>query len=468
MRTLRPTLGSGDTSSAKPTIEEFVERARNSGACLQDAAERQAAQNILDYWSAETVSVEDIGKDWTPDRLVPFDPAAGGTSEPSTERVAARLNARKKIQLAAAARLWKDSGQATGYLLNGSALAEAEKFAKGDRDLSDLVFASRSKVAAQRRNMWILVVCVVLVAIIAWLLNDRAAEQRKLAQLDAQRTAVLAERAAERSAAQVDLQETKIKALTQELKSAKLSAPAEITETVSEAVVMDQTKARIAKKPGLQNLRGYIWLGSDAAPNLLDTNGAPVEPSAAVPGNSYSVSKNLVLRAAPPSADYLQSESAGVVPEQSTIKLVGAPVPYKRPAPASLKSTAPAAGAPQTVLQYWAAVEVQVSDQPIVYIEYASANPALAQTMSQKLKGQGFRVAGVEASDLAKGISEIHYYFADDKPATERLSAALGTALKELQWGGVQVPKVVDVTSQKGARNFPGVLELWIDLSAAK
>jgi len=469
MKALRPTLGSGDTSSVKPTIVEFVERAKNTGACIQDPAERQAAQNILDYWSAETVSVEDISKDWTPDKLLPFDPEAGGKTGPSAERLAARLNARKKIQLAAAARLWKDSGQASGYLLNGSALTEAEKFAQEDRDINDLVLASRTKVGTERRNKWIIVVIVALVAVIAWLLIDRAAEQRKLAQLEAQRSAAIADRAATRSAEQVDSQEVKIKALTQELKSAKLSAPAEITETVPESVVLNQTRARIgAKETSPTTLRGFIWLGSDAAPNLLDNAGQPVKPSAASVGGSYSVTKNLVLRTALPSADYIQSDSAGIVPEQTTIRIVAAPVPYRRPAPAASKAAAPAAAPPPTTVQYWAQIEVRISDQPIVYVEYAAADAASAQTLAQKLKSQGFRVPGVEASELAKGIDEIHFYFAEDKAAAERLSTTVGAALKELQWSGVQAPKVVDLTSQKGPRNFPGVLELWIDLSSAK
>lgn len=44
MKALRPTLGSGDTSSVKAAIVEFVEGAKNTGAWIQDPAERQAAQ----------------------------------------------------------------------------------------------------------------------------------------------------------------------------------------------------------------------------------------------------------------------------------------------------------------------------------------------------------------------------------------------------------------------------------------
>jgi hypothetical protein len=473
MKELKPNLGSGNPGSAKPAILDFVSRAKNAGACIEDSAERQAAQNILDYWSAETVSIADVSeKDWTPDKLVPFDPdRAVAKQEPSAEKIEARLQARKKIQLAAAARLWKDSGQDRGYLLNGSALAEAEKFAKEDRDIGDLVFASRNRVSVERRNLWLTLAFVVLCAVIGWLLLDRSAEQRKLAQLEAQRSAAIAERSAQRSAAQVDSQEAKIKALTQELKSAKVSVPSEITETVPDSVVLDQAKSRSDSGANRtpQNLHGFIWIGSDGAPNLFDpSNEMLVKPSAAVVGASYKVIKNLVLRTALPTTDYLQSDSAGVVPEQTTIKLRATPVPYKRPAPAVAKAS-PAPNPPPTVLQYWAQVDVENCDQPIVYVEYAGpSGSTTAQALVQKLKGQAFRIPGIEATDLAKGLDEIRYYFPEDKAAAERLSNALNASLKDMQLSGVQPAKVVDLTTQRGARNFPGVVELWIDLSSAK
>lgn len=478
MRELKPNLGSGNQGNAKPAILDFVSRVKDAGARIEGPAERQAAQNILDYWSAETVSISDVSeKDWSPDKLAAFDPNQAVTKQPpSAEKVAARLQQRKKIQLAAAARLWKDSGQAHGYLVTGSALEEAEKFAKEDRDIADLVFASKNRAGVERRNTWLTVAFVVLCAVIAWLLLDRSAGQRKLAALEAQRSATIAERSAERNAAQVDSQEAKIKVLTEELKAAKVPISSEITETVPDSVVMDQSKDRAgtAGARTQENLRGYIWIGSDAAPNLLDAKtGVPVKPSEADVGVTYKVTKNLVLRTALPSADYLQSDSAGVVPEQTTIKLRAAPVPYRRPAPASAKS-GPAAIAPGSpvppafVQQFWAQVDVEYSDQPIVYVEYAGSSGSTAQAIVQRLKGQGFRIPGMESTDLAKGLNEIRYFHPGDKAAAERLSASINASLKDLQMSGVQAAKVVDLTTQRGARNFPGVLELWIDLSSIK
>ena len=120
------------------------------------------------------------------------------------------------------------------------------------------------------------------------------------------------------------------------------------------------------------------------------------------------------------------------------------------------------------MLQYWAQVDVEYSDQPIVYVEYAGSSSSTAQALAQRLKGQGFRIPGVEATDLAKGLDEIRYFHPGDRSAAERLSNSINASLKDMQITGVQAAKVVDLTAQRGARNFPGVLELWIDLSSVK
>lgn len=463
----------GDTQSQ---IQSFVRKAKNTGAVIGDAAERAAAQNILDYWSAETISISDVAqKNWSPDKLAPFDPSAssGEAGAQSKEAVAHLQQARSKIQTAALARLWRDSGRTDGYLLTGSALEQAQIFARDDRDIEELVTASRSAAKIRKRNIFLVLAFVILCAVIAWLLIDRENTRR---ELEAQRTAMIAERTAQSNVAQLGTQEAKIRALTEELKSAKLPVSSDISETVPDALVVQSAKPKPdgSTAPANQPLRGYIWIGSDVSSNLLDMNGQAVKPSSAVPGESYKVSKNLVLRTALPSADYIQSDSKGIVPEQTVVTLKSAPVSYRRPTPASLApKAAPSPGAapgaiPPTTLQYWAEVDVQYSDQPIVYLEYAGADPSAAQSLAQKLRERGFRVPGVEATDLAKGLDEIRFYVAADKTAADKLATALNSSIQDLKFSGVQTVKVADMTAQKGARNYPGVLELWIDLSSVK
>jgi hypothetical protein len=474
MKQLNPSLGSVSEGYGQEKIRDFVSRAKNTGVCLEDASERRAAQNILDYWSAEAVSIGDVSeKNWTPEKLVPYNPGQPEPKqEPDAETIAALQRARKKIQLAAAARLWKDSGRASGYLLNGRALKEAEDLAGGDPEIGDLVIASKLRVQAERRNIWLALAFVVLCAIIAWLLLDRAAEQRQLAALEAERSVAVAKQVAEKTAAEVRSQQADIKTLTEELKSAKLPVSSEISETVPDTVLAEQKKSHPSSSAPT-SLHGYIWIGSDNSPNLLDANtDSPVKPSEVIPGASYKVSKNLVLRTTLPTADYLQGDSAGIVPEQTTIKLLSPPVSYRRPAPAASKpgpgpSPSPSP-TPSTILQYWAQVDVPNSDQPIAYLEYAAPTGVAAQALAQKLKTKNFRIPGVEASDLAKGLAEIRYFFPTDNGAAGLLSEAVNGSIKELQISGIPTVKVIDGTAQRGPRNYPGVLELWLDLSAAK
>ena len=151
-------------------------------------------------------------------------------------------------------------------------------------------------------------------------------------------------------------------------------------------------------------------------------------PSAAVVGKKYKVTRNLVLRSGWPSADYIQTDSVGVVPEDTAVQLTGPTRSYPRPTPANLlpkaSSNPPAKGAaptapvvPSITPQYWAPVDVEYSDQPIVYLEFAGSNTPAAQALAQKLKLQGFRVPGVEVTDLAKGLSEVRFYHQAEKPA---------------------------------------------------
>ncbi len=485
MRTYKPsqeaTSGEEDVKSA---IRRFVVKVRNTGTVLEKDAERQAAQNILDYWSAETVSIADISeKDWSPEKLLPFAPEADASHEKSrsadAELIALRERARKQIQLGATARLWKDSGNVRGYLLLGKALEEARAFKETDPDIAALVAASEAQSRSEFRVRVLIGIVCVLALLSFWLLYQNISAQKQLAA----QNAAVADRAAASNATQVGEQQAKIKALTEELRAAKVSVPSEITETVPDAIIQSNVTKRSSSSAGAPAnpiQRGYIWIGSDLSTNLLDTsNSNPVLPSAAVVGKNYKINRNLVLRSGWPSADYIQTDSVGVVPEDTAVQITGPTRSYPRPTPASLlpkaSSSPPAKGAaatapavPDITPQYWAPVDVEYSDQPIVYLEFAGGNTPAAQALAQKLKAQGFRVPGVEGTDLAKGLNEARFYHQAEKAAAEKLATVVTGAVRELGLTGVSTAKAIDLTDKAGARNFPGVIELWIDLPPPK
>src|SRR5712692_3265866 len=142
-----------DERSRKREIQAFIAKAQATGAILGQEAERQAAQNILDYWSAEAVSLSDIDeKAWTPTILAPFrsetlhDASSDGSLSDDV-LIARRRESREQIRLAAVARQWLNSGRAPGYLLTGRALTEAARFREADADIGALIAASEAAAA---------------------------------------------------------------------------------------------------------------------------------------------------------------------------------------------------------------------------------------------------------------------------------------------------------------------------------
>ena len=273
MRTYKPSQeATGSEEDVKSAIRKFVVKARNTGAVLEKDAERQAAQNILDYWSAETVSITDISeKDWSPEKLLPFVPETDASHDKSrladAELVTLRERARKQIQLAATARLWKNSGNIPGYLLQGKALEEARAFSGADPDIAALVAASETRSRSEFR-VRILIGIVCLLALLSfWLFYQNVNAQKQLAA----QNATVADRAAANNATQVDEQQAKIKALTEELRAAKVSVPSEITETVPDVIIQSNANKRSSSSvnsPTNPAQRGYIWIGSDLSTNL--------------------------------------------------------------------------------------------------------------------------------------------------------------------------------------------------------
>ena len=138
-------------------IRSFIARARATGAVLTDRDDRKAAQGILDYWSSELVNLPGVtARDFMPTMLAPPDPvrAAQASGQPAPSDAKSDQRSREIIRMAAAARLWRDSGKKHGYLLFGEAIAQAAKFRKLDPDIADLVDASEAARSSTVRLRW--------------------------------------------------------------------------------------------------------------------------------------------------------------------------------------------------------------------------------------------------------------------------------------------------------------------------
>ncbi|MBI3435690.1 MAG: hypothetical protein HY056_11540 [Proteobacteria bacterium] len=481
----------GDDADAT-LVRAFVAKATNTGAILERDAERHVAQNMLDYWSAEIISTSKIDeKEWAPAKLVEFDPTtlqAAGADAPISEAEAARRrrDARKQIQVAAAARLWNDSEKAQGYLLKGEALAEAARFRGSDKDIEALCAASEAAIRREWRNRAINLIVAAASAVIVgayvWqLYGDFRGEQDKVRQerqkvveekqkvveekKDAEYAVIVTKQVVNQQNADLklakdvvgDLQK-RIEGLQRQLLVSRVS----LVEDSASTEAISRNAAQFVKLAtrGIEISRpehqeGFIWIGSDAEgkSNLRNpATNAPVTPKDVVANTAYRVIKNLVFRAGAPDRErYISTDSLGVIPEGTLVTAVAAAEePYSRP----------------TGKQYWLKVQVERSPQPVVYFQYASAPAASAQQFSQTLQQRGYRIPGVEATDLAKSLNEVRFYYPDDKEAAAKLARDTSAALRE-RYPTMAATKDIDLTAKRGARNFPGVIELWLDLPAS-
>jgi len=210
------------------TIRALVARVRATGTILDDPDERRAAQGILDHWCIELVSLPKAAADFLPMLLAPYDAATRPISQTDSASVATpktptaaphatfEINAksivalpaenapearsRQLVRLAAAARLWRDSGKQDGYLLWGDKEIEAAaQHAPLDPDIAALVEASRKGSTRYLRMKYgflsgVTVTLVVILGFALWKWWDASAALDRLSA-----------ETRELSAAQVDL-----------------------------------------------------------------------------------------------------------------------------------------------------------------------------------------------------------------------------------------------------------------------
>jgi hypothetical protein len=131
------------------SIRAFLTAACETGAFLNDAKERRAAQAILDYWSAELASVAGPD-DFRVALLQQPDPSRvrQGSEPPPTERT----DQRALIRFSAQARRWRDSGKRISDLLRDrETIEEASRVAKQDTALGEFVKASEAAIEQRER-----------------------------------------------------------------------------------------------------------------------------------------------------------------------------------------------------------------------------------------------------------------------------------------------------------------------------
>src|SRR5690242_6596321 len=104
LRLLRQTRAAGGVAAVRAEVDAFLDRAQAVGARLDAAADREAAQGILDYWTAALLTAVGGGPPSEQPRLTPpralaeFDAAAAGrVSEAAELAVAAMTPAEQEL-----------------------------------------------------------------------------------------------------------------------------------------------------------------------------------------------------------------------------------------------------------------------------------------------------------------------------------------------------------------------------------
>ena len=184
---------------------------------------------------------------------------------------------------------------------------------------------------------------------------------------------------------------------------------------------------------------GALWLGSDAAPQVVTPTGGAPSLTSATAGSSFRLRANVFLRQTwPASADhYTSPPSISVVPAGSLIYLTSDPKGYDRP----------------SGRQYWAQVRIV----PRVYVQYAGFDSAAIQALRKRLATAGFDVPQAQNIPTASTLREIRYFDPADAGVARYLAQTLASAPLG-QPGGFACRSFADSRVQ-GQRY---VLEIWV------
>jgi hypothetical protein len=451
----------GKPADAADRVRAFIARTKSTGTILDDAAERKSAQGILDYWCIELASLPGAkGSDFVPAMLAPFERKAAstsGTAEASAAAKSGDAQARELIRLSAAARLWRDSGKKRGYLLlDNAAIGQASRFLDKDSNISDLVKASQSatrlRLLVQLAAVTIAILLIIVIGL-GWYSLQKQEEAAEYADILTNQTNARLELAGNQVKAATATLQKRIDLLEKTLRANHIAVPgdSQSTETVSNDVAQAFRQGGVGTQQAYQD--GFIWIGSDTATgaNNLEnpTTNEKVLPQNVVPNERYRVNKNLVLRAgAPARSDYTQTDSLGVVPEGTIVTALAAPEqPYQRP----------------TGNQYW--LKVRVNRSQSVFVQYFGGSKETANKLVDALRQRGYLIPGIEPTPLAKGLNEVRYYYEDDRDVAKKLAADTTAALRDLGVRGTEPTRDLDLIAKRGPRNFPGVIEVWLDLT---
>jgi uncharacterized protein YjbI with pentapeptide repeats len=182
----------GDQPDLAELLEMFLKNAAQSGKSISDSHSRSKAQSIIDYWSLRLAAVAPNDRSYDvhlEEADIAKQPAGGRAGDqPAAAEKAQAHEAPKEpeprtvdakpaddsdqiaIRFAAAARLWRDTHQMKGFLLDGDALKLGAKFRQRDPAINALVTESENSIRKRKRRnaAWLAGSLLGTVALIFW------------------------------------------------------------------------------------------------------------------------------------------------------------------------------------------------------------------------------------------------------------------------------------------------------------
>lgn len=203
-----------------------------------------------------------------------------------------------------------------------------------------------------------------------------------------------------------------------------------------------QAKAEVAKAGEPPGVEGYIWIGGQSQALLAGyPDGERVTPGGVVKDGVYRARANIALRQGYPDENYNSAPRTGVVGDGALLTALDAPFAIARP-------SGP---------QYWLHVRQAIT----VYIQYRG-RPEQAAALRRRLLDLDYDVPEPEnRSDNRIPIAQVRYFRDEETPFATRLRGDLAGAL-----GGEAAasPSCQRIAGMQPDRTY--VLEVWVDFTA--
>ena len=283
-------------------------------------------------------------------------------------------------KLRATAQLWRESNSDSGYLLAGSGLDEATKYAAEDELLGDFIRASRHAQNRRRnRLIWavtlgptIALVVLALAIVISGRIGINMGFTRGESENDLQRiTASETPRAAQQLAAR----------------------PA-----VAPGTPLPEFG------PESPALVGIMWAGTSAQSHLYNPRtGVPVPVDQLREGIAYRLRADVAMRDAFPDPEYHFGVRLGIAPAGSLVVANGPPQSVQRP----------------SRTDYWLRVRLI----PRVSMTYAAAGAGQADTLAARLRRLGYDITPKASGPVQQ--NQVYFYHEDEKGYADQFASSL-------------------------------------------